>query len=353
MNRLVSANGATYSSNQNGSLVALNSPNGNSSFTWDDRDNLLTITGSLGNHVYEYDGLENRRRRDSTRYILDLVHNENVLMETNLAGVPTSIYIYGLGLECRIDPVTNAIYYYHFDFNGNTIAISDSSQQIVQEYTYNAFGRIKTANGNYAQAPGNPFTYVGKYGVIDEGNGLYFMRARYYDSNTGRFLSEDPKWDENLFPYANNNPVVYIDPNGESATSDAWNRGWQDAIERLNKSLSDPLTYETAFGGAMLMANGGKVGSISKQFTRSSPQFGQAMHKLYKTGQANRLTTFKEFTGIKGIRPDFVDFSTKTISELKPYNPRGIMQGDKQLNKYKSIFEKHYGGTWNTVLDTY
>lgn len=54
-----------------------------------------------------------------------------------------------------------------------------------------------------------------------------------------------------------------------------------------------------------------------------------------------------------GVRPDFVDFGTKTIYELKPFNLRGIQMGTQQLNKYKSLFEQKYGGTWNTVLDLY
>jgi hypothetical protein len=52
-------------------------------------------------------------------------------------------------------------------------------------------------------------------------------------------------------------------------------------------------------------------------------------------------------------RPDFVDFGTKTIYELKPFNPRGIQLGTTQLNNYKSLFEQKFGGTWKTVLDHY
>lgn len=90
------------------------------------------------------------------------------------------------------------------------------------------------------------------------------------------------------------------------------------------------------------------------QYTKSSLSLGRQMHTGYKAGLADGVTTFKEFTGIKGIRPDFVDFGTKTIYELKPFNPRSIQLGTKQLNNYKSIFEREYPGTiWKTVLDRY
>lgn len=77
------------------------------------------------------------------------------------------------------------------------------------------------------------------------------------------------------------------------------------------------------------------------------------MHKACKVGDVLEGVVMKEFGDIAGIRPDFVDFSTKTIYELKPFNPRAIRGGLKQLSKYQSAFEKTYGGTWKTVLDTY
>ena len=67
----------------------------------------------------------------------------------------------------------------------------------------------------------NPFRYVGKYGVMDEDNGLLFMRARYYDTETGRFLSKDPLRGElvepgtlNRYVYVLGNPVMGVDPRG-------------------------------------------------------------------------------------------------------------------------------------------
>ncbi|XHR95954.1 RHS repeat-associated core domain-containing protein [Mucilaginibacter sp. UC70_90] len=86
----------------------------------------------------------------------------------------------------------------------------------------------------------------------------------------------------------------------------------------------------------------------------SATRLGKAMHAAYKFGEADGISTFKEYTGIKGIRPDFVDFGTNTIYELKPNNFRAITDGLKQLNGYKAAFEKAYPGTtWKIVLDTY
>ncbi|MDD5452109.1 MAG: RHS repeat-associated core domain-containing protein [Desulfovibrionales bacterium] len=53
---------------------------------------------------------------------------------------------------------------------------------------------------------------------MTEPNGFYYMRARYYDPNVGRFISEDPigfeGGDVNLYAYVGNNPIMLIDPLG-------------------------------------------------------------------------------------------------------------------------------------------
>ena len=59
---------------------------------------------------------------------------------------------------------------------------------IVNQYAYDAFGRVISQ----IQAISNPFKYVGRFGVMDDGNGLLYMRARYYDPAIGRFINKDP-----------------------------------------------------------------------------------------------------------------------------------------------------------------
>jgi hypothetical protein len=88
------------------------------------------------------------------------------------------------------------------------------------------------------------------------------------------------------------------------------------------------------------------------QYTKSSLQLGQQMHKAYKVG-ANGV---KEFRLPSGKRIDFLDMEKGIIYELKPNNPRAILQGQKQLQMYMQELQampRFQGINWITVLDVY
>ena len=69
----------------------------------------------------------------------------------------------------------------------------------------------------------NPFTYNGRDGVIDDGNGLYFMRARYYEPRLMRYIQKDTAVSGNMmhpsslnrYAYVMGNPIQFVDPGGE------------------------------------------------------------------------------------------------------------------------------------------
>ena len=77
------------------------------------------------------------------------------------------------------------------------------------------------------------------------------------------------------------------------------------------------------------------------------------MHSLYKTDVADSVTKFKEFVLPIKKRIDFIDFYSKTIYELKPFNPRAIKQGQKQLSGYLKEISEIYGEGWKTILGVY
>ena len=62
---------------------------------------------------------------------------------------------------------------------------------------------------------------------MTEPNGFYYMRARYYDPQVGRFISEDREGfdggDVNLMTYVGNNPIMRLDPSGLSVIGKIWN----------------------------------------------------------------------------------------------------------------------------------
>lgn len=104
--------------------------------------------------------------------------------------------------------------------------------------------------------------------------------------------------------------------------------------------------------------NAWKANDIIKQLgnrqTKSSLKKGIQIHSSYKLNEVIPGHAVKEYTGINGIRPDFVDLDNYIIYELKPGNKNGVFRGFKQLEKYKSIFEKEMpGNKWNTILELY
>ena len=196
-----------YSFDANGNQTSA----GASPATWDQRNRLLTYRGVS----YGYDPAQMRRSRTeggvTIEYVLDARGMGHVLAEKQ-NGVVTHRYVHGAGLTLRIDVANgNVEHFYHYDYRGSTVALTDATAAITHRYQYLPFGEQVQVTEAFDQ----PFTYVGRYGVMDEGGDVYAMRARYYEAKTGRFMSEDPVWHDNLYPYADNNPITAVDPNGE------------------------------------------------------------------------------------------------------------------------------------------
>ena len=215
-NRLTAINGVANTFDLNGNMTA----KGTNAYTYDFEDRLKQTTIGSAISQYQYDGLGHRYAKigvATTRYVLDLNGTlSKVLMETDATNTVSAYYVYGLGLISRIS-AAGAASYYHFDTRGSTIALTDAAGTVTDKYAYDPFGNLSNSQG----ATPNPFKYVGQYGVMDEGNGLYYIRARYYDAQLGRFINKDPKMGNdqdgqslNRYAYAQNNPVMMVDPSG-------------------------------------------------------------------------------------------------------------------------------------------
>ncbi len=228
----------SFAYDNEGRLIRRNSD----TYTFDYEHRLTGISGTVNNQ-FRYDGAGNRLEatRDGvvTRYAYDI--NGNLIAEADANNTITRYYIHGAGLMAMVT-TGNDLYCYHFDATGHTVALTDADKQTVNSYAYSPFGAL--AGGT--EAIPQPFKFVGQHGVMNEPNGLYYMRARYYDPRVGRFISEDPLGfdggDVNLYAYVGNSPVMLVDPWGLCSEST-----WGNSFE---ESLNNIATYSSVAGTA-------------------------------------------------------------------------------------------------------
>ena len=217
LNQYTTVGNATYTYDKDGNLTAKTEGGKTSTYTYDDENRLIQVTNPDGTWKYEYDALGNRiastYNGQRTEYLLDPGGLGNVIAEYNGSGNLVARYTHGIGLVSRVDG-SNAATYYDADAIGSTVGLTGADGSYLNRYSYLPFGEDLVKEEKVA----NPFEYVGQWGVMDEGNGLDFMRARYYDSKNGRFVAPDPiglaGGDTNFYSYVRNNPVSLVDPQG-------------------------------------------------------------------------------------------------------------------------------------------
>jgi len=106
--------------------------------------------------------------------------------------------------------------YYHYDALGSTRQLTDETETVTDSYTYNAWGEIIEQTGTTT----NPFRWIGNVGYYwDEETQDYYVRARYYQPQSGRWMTQDPL----MFADGVNLYLAYfvpngIDPNGMAGT---------------------------------------------------------------------------------------------------------------------------------------
>lgn len=122
---------------------------------------------------------------------------------------------------------TPTTYYAVKDHQNSVIAMVNASGSVVESYEYDAYGNTKIFNASGTElttsAIGNRYMFQGR--EYDFATGLYYFRARWYDPDTGRWLSKDPIGIEgglNQYVFCDNNPVNLVDPSGKF--------GWAGAI---------------------------------------------------------------------------------------------------------------------------
>ena len=231
--QMTAAGGTSYTYDNNGNTATA----GADTYTWDSANRLAGTTLGGVTSTYGYNGAGLRTSRTiggvTVMYAWDLTGSlPNVLQDT--AG---NKYVYGLDLISKTNGVTQE--YYLTDGLGSTTGITDNSGTVTGTYEYDVFGAVRAQSGATTE-----WSYTGEQ---NDPTGLEYLRARYYDASTGRFLSQDPLPLMQRYAYANDNPANLVDPSGLFPPFDqlmAAERAIQAAARQI---LDDPCWKTRAF----------------------------------------------------------------------------------------------------------
>ncbi|HEX2050194.1 MAG TPA: RHS repeat-associated core domain-containing protein [Actinomycetota bacterium] len=209
-NRLSSWGSQARAYDRNGNLVSA----GATSYEWDARDQLVGVSGPT-TASFSYDALGRRVRRTvdgaTTRFLYDGL---TPIQEQSPTGEVTASLFTGRGVDEYYGRIQGgSTRYLLTDALGSTVALTDASGGLVTEYGYEPFGESSSSG----QADDNPYTFTGREST-GEAAGLMYLRARYYEPASGRFVSEDPigfgGGDVNLYAYVWSSPTNHTDPLG-------------------------------------------------------------------------------------------------------------------------------------------
>jgi RHS repeat-associated protein len=205
----------TYDSNGN-TLTT-----GGKSFSYDSENHLMSMNGGAVNLIYDGDGNRVAKIANgvTTQYLVDDLNPTGYaqVVEEVVNGAVERQYTYGLQRISENQHINNAWTpsFYGYDGFGSVRQLTNSSAAITDTYNYDAFGNLLNSTGT---TPNN-YLYSGEQ--FDSDLGLYYLRARYMNPLTGRFMSRDPEdgnpFDEvtlHKYLYAGSNPVSYVDPSG-------------------------------------------------------------------------------------------------------------------------------------------
>ena len=119
--------------------------------------------------------------------------------------------------------------------------MTDQEGTIRQEYEYSPHGRL--LQGSFGAVD---FLYNGQYGVASDGNGLYYMRARYYNTDILRFMNQDilvgsigDSQSLNRYAYVEGNPVSFLDPFGLEKNDYSVLNSLNGVMDKIDKTIHD------------------------------------------------------------------------------------------------------------------
>ena len=232
LNQLVYDSNTSYEYDLNGNLVRVIGSAQSALYEYNSENKLIKASVQNGvlviEETYTYDYSGNRTSKTThrsdgvTEYVKYLNDNSsltNVLAEIDENGTAKCVYTIGADLVSQERDGKVSVYLY--DGHGSVVGLANESGVVTDTYAYDAFGNLISSTGSTE----NHYRYCGEQ--FDETTGLYYLRARYMDTSTGRFISQDTYQGTindpvslHKYLYCSSNPVMNIDPSGYLTVED-------------------------------------------------------------------------------------------------------------------------------------
>lgn len=180
---------------------------GTTTYTYDQANRLKTSSGTTP-ATYTYNGDGQRATKTSSLGNHTFVWAGGALLKDG-----SNTYIYGPDGAplAQVAIAGGTVTYLHIDQLGSIRLTTDATGAASRGYTYDPYGTNSATTGTGTDST---FRYAGQY--QDPETGLYYMRARYYDSLSGAFISSDPAVavTRSRYSYVNGGPLNAKDPSG-------------------------------------------------------------------------------------------------------------------------------------------
>ena len=220
-------------------------------YKWSPRQRLVEVSRNgmwLARYQYDYRGLRTVKQirpvgKSTLQYNYHYDYDGRLIAETNVLGNVAVHYQWANGELVGELRHQRDNYYYHKDALGSIVAVTQPGGTLVARFEYNAFGDVIASQGSHEGL----FGFTGFY--ADDETGLYYAQQRYYDTELGAFISEDPldgtsqdPVSQHRYLYAKANPTKFIDPDGRCSTTA--NMFFPSDCERFKEGLTNPEVLE-------------------------------------------------------------------------------------------------------------